>query len=455
MEPNLTLLWTKTLPMFSSQPIVCGTPSSTCIGPLNYSPPNTVTLPFASVLIPVGGCTITGTVTASAPGSYLNTTSALFAGNSSAPPASAILTVAPNLITSSYSTAVVGPGPGSTAVVGEPIFDTATISGGINPTGFITFTAFLNDNTCVSTPAFTSIVPVTGNGTYLSALFAPSSSGNYFWVASYSGDANNPMVATGCGDANEISLISLASPTLITSAFATAVVGEPIFDTATLSGGNNPTGTITFNLYNTLASCEAVPPSPIQTYTVNVHGNGTYLSPNFIPTLSGTYYWTASYSGDSNNNAVPLPLNACGADNEISIVSPGPSAQLSLITSAYSPAVVGMPIFDTATLSGGNNPTGAITFMLFDNLASCPASPIQTFLVTANGNGTYLSPAVIPTASGIYYWTASYSGDVNNSPIAAVCGADNEISIVSPSPSAQLSLISSATPTGVVAAPKF
>ena len=34
-----------------------------------------------------------------------------------------------------------------------------------------------------------------------------------------------------------------------------------------------------------------------------VNGNGTYSTPTgFLPVVAGTYNWSASYSGDGNNN---------------------------------------------------------------------------------------------------------------------------------------------------------
>ena len=74
-------------------------------------------------------------------------------------------------------------------------------------------------------------------------------------------------------------------------------------DSATLSGGFEETGTITFDLY---APGGVV---PIHTEIVTVSGNGTYTTPTgyTLPTtgtVTGTYQWVATYSGDGNNNGV-------------------------------------------------------------------------------------------------------------------------------------------------------
>ena len=42
-----------------------------------------------------------------------------------------------------------------------------------------------------------------GNGDYTSPQAIPTAAGNYYWVATYSGDANNDTAQTGCSDASE------------------------------------------------------------------------------------------------------------------------------------------------------------------------------------------------------------------------------------------------------------
>jgi hypothetical protein len=105
--------------------------------------------------------------------------------------------------------------------LGGPIHDTATLSGGVAPTGTITFQLFgPNDATCAAAAAFTSTVTVAGNGSYTSANFTPSLAGTYRWIAAYSGDAANAASATACNDANEsvtvsaTSIVATPAPTL-------------------------------------------------------------------------------------------------------------------------------------------------------------------------------------------------------------------------------------------------
>jgi hypothetical protein len=104
-------------------------------------------------------------------------------------------------------------------------------------------------------------------------------------------------------------------PTITTTATPAAYVGQPITDSANLSGGTNPTGTITFSLYGpNNATCTGAPIFPS---TQPVSGNGTVASGPFTPTAPGTYRWVAAYSGDPNNVAV---TSGCNAPNETTLV---------------------------------------------------------------------------------------------------------------------------------------
>ena len=113
----------------------------------------------------------------------------------------------------------------------------------------------------------------------------PRRVGTFMWIASYSGDAENNPVAGKCGDDGETDTTIKDSPTISTVASANITIGGSISDTATLAGGFNPTGTITFQLYGPNdATCTN---RPIFTTTKAVNGNGSYTSAAFTPTLVG------------------------------------------------------------------------------------------------------------------------------------------------------------------------
>src|SRR4029079_18887016 len=108
-----------------------------------------------------------------------------------------------------------------------------------------------------STPAF-----VTANGDYTSGDYTTTAVGTIYWIASFSGDANNGTVSTACGDANESSVVGPATPGITTTASATATVGDKIHDVAHLTGLVSPdgTGTATFTCFSAPA-CNTPPPT--------------------------------------------------------------------------------------------------------------------------------------------------------------------------------------------------
>ncbi len=328
------------------------------------------------------------------------------------------------------------PTPATVALGANPVTltDTATLAGGFNPTGTITFTLFLG-----STLVDTETATVSGNGSYTTptGYTLPSTgtvTGTYQWDATYSGDGNN-NAASDNNAANEQVTVSAASPTLSTTPTpATVALGAnpvTLTDAATLAGGFNPTGTITFTLFYNGGS------TPVDTEMVTVSGNGTYTTPTGyrLPTtgtVTGTYQWDASYSGDTNNNAVS-DNNAANEQVTVSPASPTiattPSPTSVTLSSATPPLLT-----DSATLADGYHPTGTITFTLF-----LGSTLVDTETATVTGNGTYTTPTgyTLPTTgtvTGTYQWDASYSGDTNNNAVSDNNAANEQVTVNPASP---------------------
>jgi Cu/Zn superoxide dismutase len=316
----------------------------------------------------------------------------------------------------------------ATVTIGSPISDTATLSGATsNAGGTITFHLYSDDQCANEASTGLSPVPVSGNGDYNSGNYTPTAVGTYYWTANYSGDANNAAASTPCRDANESSVVTKAEPALTTNAAGPVTLGDPISDTAHLTGATSDAGgTFTFHLFGN-ATCTNEISTGLS--PVAVSGNGDYNSGNYTPTAAGTYYWTASYSGDANNTAVST---ACGDANESSVVT---KKQPSLTTTATANVTIGDPISDTATLSGATaDAGGTITFHLYSDDQCANEVTIGLSPVTVSGNGDYNSGSYTPTAVGAYYWTASYSGDANNLPVSTACGDPGESSVVGKAP---------------------
>ncbi|MEO8487835.1 MAG: IPTL-CTERM sorting domain-containing protein, partial [Betaproteobacteria bacterium] len=239
----------------------------------------------------------------------------------------------------------------------------------------------------------------------------------------------NNAVSHPCNSANESATIAMSTPTIVTVASAGGAIGTQVSDTATVSGGTNPTGTVTFNLYGPNdATCTGTPAFTSATVPLTA---GSATSAAFTTTLAGVYRWTATYNGDANNNPVAHPCNA--ANESVTIAPSNPT----LVTVASAGGATGTQINDTATLSGGSNPTGTITFRLYGpNDATCATPALFTSgAVAVAGNGSYPStPSFTTTLAGTYRWVASYSGDANNTAVAGVCNDANESVTITPPP---------------------
>ena len=230
-------------------------------------------------------------------------------------------------------TPVLATSAGADVVLGNPITDTATLTGtatrpgsggigsdnSINPTipgaaagGKITFVvkagAACTDSGLTVTP---SEVTVSGDrdgnpaaDVYGPVQATPTAIGKYTFVATYTGDSPNTLGTAGtCPEATEE--VDVTG----TSSLSTEQAWTPN-DTATLSGDANLNGTLTFVLYND-GTCgkgggsAVFSPTPT---TVTDAASGTKFSTDnktFTVTASGTYSWLVTYVDDNLGDPAP------------------------------------------------------------------------------------------------------------------------------------------------------
>ena len=114
-----------------------------------------------------------------------------------------------------------------------------------------------------------------------------------------------------------LTLRPAATPAISTLASPAVPAGGRISDSATLTGGFAPTGTVTFTLYG---PGDATCSNALHSTTVPVGAGGVSHSGDVEAGAAGTYNWVATYSGDLNN----LPVSsACGSEP---VVITGPDA---------------------------------------------------------------------------------------------------------------------------------
>ncbi len=254
-------------------------------------------------------------------------------------------------------------GPLGGAFAGSPISASsisATLAGGSAPSGTITYAVFgpqtSPPSSCTSGGTTVGAAHAYSDGTYQPAAgFTPPSPGDYWWYASYGGDAGDGPSASACGAGmTETSVVPKVTPTVSASGPLGGVAGSPISASsisATLAAGSAPTGTITFTVFGPQSSPPGSCASGGMTVgAASVNGNGTYYpSGAFTPATPGEYWWYAGYGGDAGDEPA---ASACGALMAQTLVAAAPMTPSSLGTGSGSPGPGTGAKTQAPTLSG-------------------------------------------------------------------------------------------------------
>lgn len=112
--------------------------------------------------------------------------------------------------------------PSGAVHVGAKIHDSATLSGGVSPSGVVTFTLYGPDDASCTTAIGTATGTLAG-GTTVSGDLAALQPGVYRWIASYPGDGANYDATSPCGSET----VRLYPPITATPTDVTGVEGAP------------------------------------------------------------------------------------------------------------------------------------------------------------------------------------------------------------------------------------
>jgi hypothetical protein len=215
------------------------------------------------------------------------------------------------------------------------------------------------------------------------------------------------------------------------------VATGPSWSVAGYGPGSHAAGpSITVNAFDLGFSVPqgAVAPSELGVFAATVEGSGQTLPAG--PALSGYTFegwYTAEQGGDrvEDSTALEMVLGGPGpvtATLHAHYAASPAKASPGLSSAASSGVALGGKVHDEASLSGGDAPSGSITFELYGpSDATCASSPVYTSPgVTVTGDGTYESGEYAPSEPGTYRWVASYSGDANNEGVEGSCGEAGE-----------------------------
>jgi len=288
---------------------------------------------------------------------------------------------------------------------------TTSLASSVNPSTLgqgITLTATVTGNSPSGTVTFKDGATTLGTGTVTGGVATLSTSvlavGTHGVTAVYGGDAAN--LTSTSGALSQI-VNKMTTATSLSSSLNPSTFGQGVTLTATVSGGSNPSGTVTFLDGATT----------LGTGTLSA-GVATFNT----STLSVTSHSiTAVYGGDANN--------ATSTSSVLGQVVNKVATTTGLISSA-NPVVMGQSVTFTATVSGGNSPSGTVTFM--DGATTMGTGALS------GGVATYSTNALSVASHNI---TAVYGGDTNN----ATSTSTAVVQVVNPVASS-ISLSSSVNP---------
>ena len=301
------------------------------------------------------------------------------------------------------------------------------IQGGTaTPAGSVAFSLCKVDSPGLCGSGGTSIGSTNLSGSaYPVTVVSPSAwvtaAGRYCWRATFSGDSANNITGSSDSRANECFTVNPVTPTLTTTAGPDVNLGNPVTDTATLTGtapkptaniietsAPNPatrtpaSGTITFTLFGpATGSCGSL----VATRTATVSGDGSYGPVSATPTVDGDYHWKASYNGDSPNTN--------SASHNATCTETGEDVTVTTVPSSFTTAQNWLPN-DSATVSApaGGNLAGTVKFKLFDNATCAGGAPIYSEDKAVAGASSQTvatsNTAVKATATNSYSWSVEY-----------------------------------------------
>jgi hypothetical protein len=331
------------------------------------------------------------------------------------------------------------------------VADSAVVSlqgGTATPAGSVAFSLCKVDSPGLCTTGGTTVGSTNLSGSaYPVTVQSPTayvtSAGRYCWRATFSGDSDNGIGSSSDSTAGECFTVNPVTPSLATTAGAGVVLGNPVTDSATLTGlatkpaspvinltgtgGAAAGGTITFTLYGP-NNCTSVAYTSSATA---ISSTGT-ASAQFTPTSAGTYHWVASYSGDSPNNNGTTHNTACDDTNEDVVVS--------TVASSMTTAQTWIPR-DSATISApsGGALAGSVSFSLYAS-SDCGVAGSDTAIYSTTRPVAGASPQTVRTAdastqpaaqtAGSYSWSVSYTSTNNaQRSIPASCHETSSLTI--------------------------
>lgn len=270
---------------------------------------------------------------------------------------------------------------------GTAVTFTASVTGS-TPTGTV---AFKDNGTDISGCSAITFMVLTGTVKTAKCTTSTLTVGSHSVTATYSGNwANLPSTSAPVTETVGIK----TSVTRLTTSKTPVAVGTAVTFTASVTGGL-PTGTVTFKDGGVVVpSCAAV---------ALIGTAATRTAPCVLPNLTaGTHAITAAYSGDAGNTPSTSAI--------VSEVVIQPKATTTTVVGPAAASIFGDTLTFTATIVGGNVPTGTVLFKDNGyNVVGCTAIGLVGTTTTKTAK-CVLNTWIV----GSHSITATYGGDLGS-----------------------------------------
>ena len=266
-------------------------------------------------------------------------------------------------------------------------------------------------------------LPITGNGVYSTPNVDLSTPGCYSFSSSLPATEDSPAAVDLVGQPAET--IAITDPQILSRTESELVaLGEPTSDTVTIFGTGGGSGTLEWTLVGPIApnggNCSELDwtDAPVvASGTVEVNGDGDYITGPIAPRLPGCYSWTDLLT--SGTFPSPTAVSA-GAPNEVFLVDPfrpiittqatlTVDGAIGIVTDSIDLTDSGLAAFDGAPTEN------SIRWVLHGPLApidsSCEgidwssAATHQAGALEVYQDGSFTTPAITVTEEGCYTFT--------------------------------------------------
>jgi hypothetical protein len=285
--------------------------------------------------------------------------------------------------------------------LGGSIIFTATVTGtgGVTPTGVVTFTV---NGTAGVTACSTSSTTLAGSGNVATATctITASAGGTYAVSDAYPGDGNYSALASAASTVT----VSPATPTNVVTNNSPTSLGGSILFTATVTGPTNgatPSGVVSFSVSGTAGAIACTTQSTTLTGSANVATAACTI------TASAAGSYIVSDTSPSTGSYV----NVTSSPSTVSVAKATPTN----VVSNNAITALGGSIVFTATVTGPTNgatPSGTVAFTVN---GSAGAIACTTSSPTLAGSANVATATCTITASTVGNYTVSdvYSTDPN------------------------------------------